>query len=53
LEQKVVGFAFYFRKKNRFFSGKIKKVRIIETEFLGLSIEAALDLRFSGIDARI
>ena len=30
LEQKVVVYTFHFRKENRFFSGKVKSVRIIE-----------------------
>jgi len=44
---------FILERKTDFSVEKSKKAELSRTEFLGLSVEAALDLRFGGIDARI
>ena len=42
-----------FYKENRFSVGKSKMSELSRTEFLGLSVDTTLDLRFSGTDVRI
>ena len=53
LEQKITVFTFHFRRRTDSSVEKSKMSELSRTEIFGLSVEAALDLRFNGIDARI
>ena len=44
---------FILERRTDFLMEKSKMSELSRTKFLGLSVEAALDLRFGGIDARI